>query len=131
MGTKRPRRSQVEALPLHALKLVLCSVTLSGAAPRDFATVVRVAVALREALPDDREQVEQLLADYLFEFDGRTEPYPYLDLYWEEPERLPFLIEADGEVVGSASFGDVTMVGASPSFRSSRVIAAVASATRR
>lgn len=59
-----------------------------------------VKVGLREALRNDREDVEQLLADYLFEFDGRTGPYPDLDAYWREPERLPFLIEADGEVAG-------------------------------
>ena len=28
------------------------------------------------------------------------EPYPYLDAYWEEPGRLPLLVEVDGEVVG-------------------------------
>jgi predicted acetyltransferase len=55
---------------------------------------------LREAGLDDRELLGRLLADYLFEFDGRTEPYPYFDAYWAGPERLPFLIEADGEVVG-------------------------------
>jgi [ribosomal protein S18]-alanine N-acetyltransferase len=56
---------------------------------------------LRVAHVDDREMLGELLADYLFEFDGRTEPYPYFDAYWSEPERLPFLIEADdGVVVG-------------------------------
>lgn len=59
-----------------------------------------MSVALREAGPDDRELIARLLADYLFEFDGRTEPYPYLDAYWSEPERLPFLVELDGEAVG-------------------------------
>lgn len=59
-----------------------------------------MAVTLREAQLDDRPVLARLLADYLFEFDGRTEPYPYFDAYWEEPERLPLLIEADGEVVG-------------------------------
>jgi ribosomal protein S18 acetylase RimI-like enzyme len=59
-----------------------------------------VDVRLREAGLDDREGVGRLLADYLFEFDGRTEPYPYLDAYWQEPGRLPFLIEAGGEVIG-------------------------------
>ena len=59
-----------------------------------------MVVRLHEALLDDREVVERLLADYLFEFDGRTGPYPDLDAYWREPERLPFLIEADGEVAG-------------------------------
>jgi predicted acetyltransferase len=59
-----------------------------------------VAVTLREARPEDRGQLEQLVADYLFEFDGRMEPYPYLDAYWEEPERVPLLIETDSGVVG-------------------------------
>jgi hypothetical protein len=53
-------------------------------------------VTVRAADPDDREVLRQLLSDYLLEFDGRTEPYPYFDAYWGEPERLPFLIEADG-----------------------------------
>jgi ribosomal protein S18 acetylase RimI-like enzyme len=57
-------------------------------------------VTVREAMRGDRPRLRGLLAEYLFEFDGRTEPYPYFDAYWSEPERLPFLIEADGEVVG-------------------------------
>jgi GNAT superfamily N-acetyltransferase len=59
-----------------------------------------VTVQLREAQLDDRDRLKRLLADYLFEFDGRTESYPYLDAYWEEPERLPLLIETDGDLVG-------------------------------
>ena len=59
-----------------------------------------MAVTLREAQLDDRPVLARLLADYLFEFDGRTEPYPYFDAYWTEPERLPLLIEVDGEVAG-------------------------------
>jgi ribosomal protein S18 acetylase RimI-like enzyme len=57
-------------------------------------------VVLRSAEPDDRELLRQLVADYLFEFDGRTAPYSYFDAYWTEPERLPFLIEVDGVVAG-------------------------------
>jgi len=48
----------------------------------------------------DRELLRQLLFDYLFEFDGNTEPYPYFDAYWGEPERLPFVIEDDGGPAG-------------------------------
>ncbi|HEY2353273.1 MAG TPA: GNAT family N-acetyltransferase [Gaiellaceae bacterium] len=55
---------------------------------------------LRAAEFADRELLRQLIADYLHEFDGRTEPYSYFDAYWEEPERLPFLIECDGDVAG-------------------------------
>lgn len=57
-------------------------------------------VTVRPADPGDRELLRQLLFDYLFEFDGRTEPYPYFDAYWTEPARLPFLIDADGEAAG-------------------------------
>ena len=55
---------------------------------------------LRHAELRDRERLRDLLTNYLFEFDGRTDPYPHLDAYWEEPERLPLLIEAKGEAVG-------------------------------
>jgi ribosomal protein S18 acetylase RimI-like enzyme len=58
-----------------------------------------VAVTLRDIPLADRGQVERLLADYLFEFDG-IDPYPYLASYWQENERLPILIEAHGRVVG-------------------------------
>ena len=59
-----------------------------------------MAVAVREAGLDDREVLRRLLAEYLFEFDGRTEPYPCFDADWAEPDRMPFLIETRGEVVG-------------------------------
>lgn len=61
---------------------------------------MRVATTVRDAQRGDRDRLQRLLADYLFEFDGRTEPYPYLDAYWEEPERLPLLIEDDRDVIG-------------------------------
>src|SRR6185437_1516212 len=59
-----------------------------------------MGVVVREAEQGDRETVGRLLAEYLFEFDGRTEPYPYFDAYWVEPQRVPLLIEADGGVAG-------------------------------
>jgi len=59
-----------------------------------------VNVRLRAAEPEDREQLARLLAEYLFEFDGRTEPYPFFDAYWTEPDRLPFLVELDGDAIG-------------------------------
>ena len=59
-----------------------------------------MVVTLREAKLGDRELVRRLLAEYLFEFDARVGPYPYLDAYWTESERQPFLVEADGNVVG-------------------------------
>ncbi len=59
-----------------------------------------MSVTLRDAELSDRGLLRQLLADYLFEFDGTIEPYPYFDAYWEEPGRLPLLIEANGDTVG-------------------------------
>jgi ribosomal protein S18 acetylase RimI-like enzyme len=59
-----------------------------------------VGLVVRPAGVGDRELLRRLLGDYLFEFDGRTDPYPYFDAYWEEPERLPFVLESDGAAVG-------------------------------
>ena len=64
------------------------------------ATFADVIVVLRDADVGERAEVERLLAAYLFEFDGRTEPYPYLDAYWTEAERLPFLIDVDERPAG-------------------------------
>ena len=55
---------------------------------------------LRAVEPADRQLLRRLLADYLLELDGSVTPYPYFDAYWSEPDRLPFLIEADREVAG-------------------------------
>src|SRR5581483_3748253 len=75
--------------------------TLGPLEPADVAVLlIGTPVRLRAAQADDRERLAQLLAAYLFEFDGRTDPYPQLDAYWREPERLPFLIEIDDEVAG-------------------------------
>ena len=63
-------------------------------------TVFRVAVTVRDAEPDEHDFLAELLAEYLFEFDGRTEPYPGLASYWEDPSRLPLLIETDSQVAG-------------------------------
>lgn len=59
-----------------------------------------MGVVVREAGQGDRETVGRLLAEYLFEFDGRTEPYPYFDAYWAEPQRVPLLIEDEGRAIG-------------------------------
>jgi predicted acetyltransferase len=63
-------------------------------------TVRRVDVRLRPATEGERELLHSLLGDYLFEFDGRTGAYPHFDAYWTDENRLPFLIEDDGEVAG-------------------------------
>lgn len=59
----------------------------------------------------DRPIFENLLQLYLHDFsefdggrvyaDGRFE-YPYLSEYWDDSDRYPFLIKADGDLVGFA-----------------------------
>lgn len=34
--------------------------------------------------------------------DGRFEPYPWLDSYWNEPGRVPLLLRRDGFLIGFA-----------------------------
>jgi predicted acetyltransferase len=67
--------------------------------------VVRLVVALRE----DRDVVRHLLEFNAYEFsrfdsadvgrDGRF-GYPFLDLYWSEPARRPYLIKVGESVAG-------------------------------
>ena len=59
-----------------------------------------VAVTLRDAQLGDREQLQRLLAVYLFEFDGRRTRIPYPTRTGKSPSGCSFLIEVDGEVVG-------------------------------
>jgi len=48
-----------------------------------------MAGTVRRADLTERNVLRRLLADYLFEFDGRTARYPYFDAYWSERERIP------------------------------------------
>jgi predicted acetyltransferase len=71
-------------------------------------------VTLEPAGPERRETLGNLFQLYVHDFteqwagtergelgeDGRFEPYPYLDSYWEEPDREAFLIRADGRLAG-------------------------------
>ncbi len=68
-------------------------------------------VAITRASRSDREVVGRLLQLNAYEFsrvDGRAigsdalYRYPYLDAYWSEPGRFPYLIRADGELAGPA-----------------------------
>jgi predicted acetyltransferase len=55
---------------------------------------------IRRVAEDERDGLRELLTAYLVEFDGQTTPYQYFDDYWSDPERVPFFIEADGQIVG-------------------------------
>jgi predicted acetyltransferase len=60
-------------------------------------------VTLRLAPLDEKQRLAELLQTYLVELGpwGYGEPdYPFLDSYWREERRSPFLIEADGAAAG-------------------------------
>jgi len=68
-------------------------------------------VLLRSAKQHEKNLLEDLMQDYLQEFSVFTEVesnpdgtflYPYLDFYWQDPARVPFLFRVDGDIVGFA-----------------------------
>lgn len=75
------------------------------------------AVSIERAAAAQRAAIENMLQLYTHDFsqfwsgrdergelgeDGRFDPYPYLDLYWREPDATPLLIRADGRLAGFA-----------------------------
>lgn len=70
-----------------------------------------MAVTVREAGPADRVLVGRLLELYLHDFselDGRdvdpdgSYPYPWLDLYWSDAERVAYVFDVGGRPAGFA-----------------------------
>lgn len=68
-------------------------------------------VELRRATRADQDHVRALLDAYLRELSTHrdigvgavdADTYPYFEVYWSEPGRYPFIIEADGHTVGFA-----------------------------
>lgn len=64
-------------------------------------------VQLKQVSLEQKAIIEKLLKIYLFELnkindrDNKKDTgYRYLDLYWIEPERIPYLIYADGKLAG-------------------------------
>lgn len=60
-------------------------------------------VTLRLAPPDEKPRIAALLQIYLAELGpwGYGEPdYPFLESYWREARRSPFVIEVDGAAAG-------------------------------
>ncbi len=73
--------------------------------------MARVDLELAQASKSEREVVGRLLELNSYEFsriDGRSIScdgrygYQYLDAYWSEPGRVPYLLEADRELAGLA-----------------------------
>ena len=69
------------------------------------------SIEVRDATLADKPVLQRLLELYAHDFSEMTDAdvgadgtfgYPYLDLYWTEPERHPFLFRADGHWAGFA-----------------------------
>jgi predicted acetyltransferase len=77
-------------------------------------------VELEPAGPERRGMLDALFQLYTHDFsdywagtergelgeDGRFPDYPYLDSYWEEPRREPYLIRVDGHLGGFVLIND-------------------------
>jgi predicted acetyltransferase len=76
-----------------------------------------VTVTTPLARPDERALIEGLFQFYIHDFselypgvtsgwdldaNGRFGPYEYMDDYWRDADRRPFLIESDGRTAGFA-----------------------------
>lgn len=68
-------------------------------------------VELKKVRAEEKELLFRLLQLYLYDFtefadfelnENGLYSYKYFDLYWEEPDRHPFFILADGHIAGFA-----------------------------
>lgn len=77
-------------------------------------------VSVEVARPEEKEVVANLFQLYTHDFsehwsgmttgelqdDGRFAPYAYLDSYWTDPGRVPFLVRVDGKLAGFVLLND-------------------------
>ena len=82
-------------------------------------------VDLEPCQPKQRLALEAMFQLYTYDFtenwvgqargelgeDGRFGPYPYLDSYWSEPSRYPYMIRADGHLAGFVLINDFSHSG--------------------
>lgn len=80
-------------------------------------------IELEPATADEKPVLERLMQLYqhdLSEFNGKDVdasgifPYRYLDSYWVEPDRFPFLLRAGGNIAGFALVRRGAMLDADP-----------------
>jgi predicted acetyltransferase len=65
---------------------------------------------IKKAELKDKETIKNLMQFYFYDFsefveayvgdDGLFDEYTYLNAYWEEKERFPYLIEKEGKIAG-------------------------------
>jgi predicted acetyltransferase len=75
------------------------------------------AFTLTVAKPEERPLIDGLFQFYVYDFSeleppgstgfeldeaGRFAPYPYLDRYWSEPDRIPLILRVGGHPAGFA-----------------------------
>jgi predicted acetyltransferase len=72
-------------------------------------------VSLRLATLEEKPKIAAMLRRYLVELGpwGYDEPdnYPFLDLYWREPARWPYMIDVEGQPAGLALVNAVSISG--------------------
>ena len=70
---------------------------------------VKVQIEISAAAYQEKNILPNLMQDYLYEFSQISDVelddtgqfhYRYLDYYWTEPDRYPFLIRVQGDLVG-------------------------------
>lgn len=78
--------------------------------------------------PEERATIANLMQLYLYDFSefddegadvderGRFPEYRYLDDYWRDPDRHPFLIRADGRLAGFALVRRLARPGSEPTW---------------
>jgi predicted acetyltransferase len=59
------------------------------------------SITIERAAQEHRLAIKSMLHEYLCELGASTD-YPYLDLYWQENARFPYLIRVGSEVAGFA-----------------------------
>ena len=83
------------------------------------------AVTLERATSNQRPVIASLMQFYIYDFTellapdkipelleaGHFDDYPYLDAYWTEPDRTPFVIRVDGKLAGFALLNKHSHIG--------------------
>lgn len=77
--------------------------------PKEMDTQISMLIEIRPATVQERPILRHLMELYQYDFSefDRADigplglyDYPYLDHYWVEPERSPFLVRVDGNLAG-------------------------------
>jgi predicted acetyltransferase len=69
--------------------------------PVQAATGLATLLSVLPAAADERGLIEDMMEHYLADL-GATSPYPYLEQYWKEPGRHPYLLRHGNDLVGFA-----------------------------